>query len=75
MTNPRWTCHEAVRSATVPTRVFSPGEIIFREGDDPKGEAFIVHIGEWKCRKRIGGEDKLVARARQGDFWRIRTVR
>ena len=52
----------------VPTRVFSPGEIIFREGDDPKGEAFIVHIGRVEIRKRIGGEDKLLRVLAQGDL-------
>ena len=29
----------------VPTTAFGPAEVIFREGDDPKGEAFMVHIG------------------------------
>jgi CRP-like cAMP-binding protein len=52
----------------VPTRVFSPGEIIFREGDDPKGDAFIVHIGRVEIRKRIGGEDKLLRVLAQGDL-------
>jgi CRP/FNR family transcriptional regulator len=52
----------------VPTRVFSPGQIIFREGDDPKGEAFIVHIGRVEIRKRIGGEDRLLRVLAKGDL-------
>ena len=50
------------------TRVFSPGEIIFHEGDDPKGEAFIVHIGRVEIRKRIGGEDRLLRVLGKGDL-------
>ena len=30
----------------IPTRTFNPGDVIFREGDDPKGEAFMVHLGK-----------------------------
>ena len=52
----------------VPTRVFSSGEIIFHEGDDPKGEAFIVHIGRVEIRKRIGGEDRLLRVLGKGDL-------
>jgi CRP-like cAMP-binding protein len=44
----------------VPTRVFGPGEVIFREGDDPKGEAFMVHIGRVEIRKQISGEARLL---------------
>jgi hypothetical protein len=52
----------------VPTRIFSPGEIIFHEGEDPKGEAFIVHIGRVEIRKRIGGEDRLLRVLGKGDL-------
>jgi CRP/FNR family transcriptional regulator len=52
----------------VPTRVFSPGESIFREGDDPKGEAFMIHIGRVEIRKRIGGKDKLLRVLAQGEL-------
>ena len=44
----------------VPTRVFGPGDVIFREGDDPKGEAFMVHIGRVEIRQQISGEDRLL---------------
>jgi CRP-like cAMP-binding protein len=44
----------------VPIRVFGPGDVIFREGDDPKGEAFMVHIGRVEIRQQISGEDRLL---------------
>ena len=42
----------------VPTREFKAGEIIIREGDDPKGEAFLVHIGQVEVRKASGQRHK-----------------
>jgi CRP-like cAMP-binding protein len=44
----------------IPTRTFNPGDVIFREGDDAKGEAFFVHIGKVEIRMRVAGEDRLL---------------
>ncbi len=44
----------------IPTRTFNPGDVIFREGDDPKGEAFLVHIGRVEIRKLMAGEERLL---------------
>ncbi|HLF49048.1 MAG TPA: cyclic nucleotide-binding domain-containing protein [Methylomirabilota bacterium] len=52
----------------VPTREFKAGEIIFREGDDPKGEAFLVHIGQVEVRKAIGGEERLLRTLGKGEL-------
>ena len=52
----------------VPTRTFNPGDIIFREGDDPKGEAFLVHIGKVEVRKAIGGEERLLRTLGKGEL-------
>lgn len=52
----------------VPTRVFKPGEVIFREGDDAKGEAFMVHIGKVEIRKEIGGEERLLSVLAKGEL-------
>ena len=52
----------------VPTREFKPGEIIFREGDDPKGEAFMVHIGQVEVRKVVGGEERLLRTLGKGEL-------
>jgi CRP/FNR family cyclic AMP-dependent transcriptional regulator len=51
----------------IPTRTFNPGDVIFREGDDAKGEAFFVHIGKVEIRKVMGGEEKVLATLKKGD--------
>ncbi|MGH7300276.1 MAG: cyclic nucleotide-binding domain-containing protein [Candidatus Rokuibacteriota bacterium] len=52
----------------VPTRTFQPGDVIFREGDDAKGEAFMVHIGRVEIRKHIGGEERLLSTLAKGEL-------
>ena len=37
----------------IPTRTFNPGDVIFKEGDDAKGEAFMLHIGKVGIKKLI----------------------
>ena len=46
-------------SGEIPTRTFKPGDVIFKEGDDAKSEAFLVHEGKVEIRKFLGGEEKL----------------
>jgi len=50
----------------VPTRTFNPGDVIFKEGDDAKSEAFLVHQGKVEIRKNLGGEEKLLRELSQG---------
>ena len=52
----------------VPTRTFEPGAVIFREGDDAKGEAFMVHMGRVEIRRQIGGEERLLNTLAKGDL-------
>jgi CRP/FNR family cyclic AMP-dependent transcriptional regulator len=52
----------------VPTRTFDPGAVIFREGDDAKGEAFMVHQGRVEIRKQIGGEERLLRALTKGEL-------
>ena len=52
----------------IPTRTFSPGDVIFKEGDDPKGEAFIVHIGTVEIKKLIAGEQRLLNTVGKGSL-------
>ncbi|HET9854393.1 MAG TPA: cyclic nucleotide-binding domain-containing protein [Methylomirabilota bacterium] len=53
----------------VPTRTFQPGDVIFREGDDAKGEAFMVHVGRVEFRKSIGGEERLLRTLAKGELF------
>jgi len=52
----------------IPTRTFKSGEVIFREGDDAKGEAFLVHIGSVEIRKVVGGVDQLLNTLAKGSL-------
>jgi CRP/FNR family transcriptional regulator, cyclic AMP receptor protein len=52
----------------IPTRTFNPGDVIFKEGDDPKGEAFMVHVGKVEIRKLIVGEQRLLTTIGQGQL-------
>src|SRR5882724_8621213 len=52
----------------VPTRTFNPGDVIFKEGDDAKSEAFLVHQGKVEIRKNLGGEEKLLRELSQGQL-------
>src|SRR4029077_3866614 len=37
----------------VPKRTVKAGEMIFREGDDPAGKAFLIHEGRVEMRRRM----------------------
>ena len=52
----------------VPTRTFEPGAVIFREGDDAKAEAFMVHQGRVEIRQQIGGEQRLLRTLAKGEL-------
>ena len=41
-------------------RHFSSGQHIFREGEDPKGEAFLVHSGKVAIRKQVHGQEQTL---------------
>ena len=52
----------------VPSKTFKPGEFIFREGDDAKGEAFMVHEGKVEIRRQFGGQDRVLRVLGKGDL-------
>ena len=52
----------------IPTRTFVAGEVIFREGDEANGEAFLVHQGRIEIRKLIGGEQRLLNVLKKGEL-------
>ena len=55
-------------SGEVPSRTIKAGEVIFKEGDDAKSEAFLVHEGKVEVRKVLGGEDKLLRVLGKGEL-------
>jgi CRP/FNR family cyclic AMP-dependent transcriptional regulator len=56
------------QSGEVPSRTFKAGDVIFKEGDDAKSEAFLVHEGKVEVRKSLGGEEKLLRVLGKGEL-------
>lgn len=54
---------------TAQLRRFSAGQYIFREGDDPKGEAFLVHSGTVEIRKRVQGVEQTLRTLTEGQLF------
>ena len=50
------------------TKTFQPGEVIFREGDDTQGEAYLVHEGTVEARRRVDGTERLLNTLVKGDL-------
>jgi CRP/FNR family transcriptional regulator, cyclic AMP receptor protein len=42
--------------------------VIFREGDDARGEAFVIHAGSVEIKKRIDGTDFVLRTVGQGEL-------
>jgi CRP/FNR family cyclic AMP-dependent transcriptional regulator len=55
-------------SGEVPSRTFNAGDVIFKEGDDAKSEAFLVHEGKVEVRKNLGGKDTLLNVVTKGNL-------
>ena len=55
-------------SGETPSRTFKAGEVIFKEGDDAKSEAFLVHEGKVEVRKNLGGEEKVLRVLGKGEL-------
>jgi CRP-like cAMP-binding protein len=56
------------KPASVLTRAFRAGEVIFREGDDPRDEAYLVHAGRVAVRKKVGDEQRLLRTYVKGEL-------
>src|SRR5204863_8331811 len=49
-------------------RTFSAGEVIFREGDDSKGEAFVIHAGTVEIKRTFDGVVKVLSTLGEGEL-------
>ena len=49
-------------------RSFGAGEIIFREGDDSKGEAFVIHAGTVQIKRTFDGVEKVLSTQGEGEL-------
>ena len=57
-----------LKPGNVQTRVFRAGEVIFREGDDPRDEAYLVHAGRVDVRKTVADEQRLLRTYVKGEL-------
>ena len=53
----------------VERRRVKAGEVIFKQDDDPHGEAFVVHGGQVDIRKRVGDSEHVVAQLGEGQLF------
>jgi S1-C subfamily serine protease/rhodanese-related sulfurtransferase len=53
----------------VERRSFKAGDLIFPEGADARGEAYLVHDGAVEIRKRVDGEHRLLRRHGEGELF------
>jgi CRP-like cAMP-binding protein len=56
------------KPGSVQTRTFRAGEVIFREGDVPRDEAFLVHAGRVDVKKKVGDEERLLRTFVKGEL-------
>ena len=56
------------KPGSVQTRTFRAGEVIFREGDAPRDEAFLIHAGRVEVRKKVGDEERLLRTFVKGEL-------
>jgi S1-C subfamily serine protease/rhodanese-related sulfurtransferase len=48
-------------------RRFKPGDYIFKEGDEPGGEAYVIHAGTVEIRRSFDGAERVVNRIGEGE--------
>jgi CRP/FNR family transcriptional regulator, cyclic AMP receptor protein len=56
------------KPGNIRTRAFRAGEVIFREGDDPRDEAYLVHAGRVDVRKTVADEQRLLRTYVKGEL-------
>ena len=54
--------------ADIPSKTFERGDVIFREGDESKSEAYLVHEGTVEARRRVDGEERILKTLVKGDL-------
>jgi CRP-like cAMP-binding protein len=48
------------KPTAVTIRTFRAGEVIFREGDPPRDEAYMIHVGRIEVRKWVGDGERVL---------------
>ena len=56
------------RIAGMQSRSFGPGEVVFRQGDAGKREAYLVHDGKVEVRRRTSTGERALRTLAKGDL-------
>jgi CRP-like cAMP-binding protein len=56
------------QNTDLPNETFEAGDVIFREGDDSKNKAYLVHKGAVEVRRRVDGEERVLNTLGKGDL-------
>ena len=59
---------EEKQIADLPSETYGAGEVIFREGDESKSVAYLVHQGAVEVRRRVDGEERVLNTLAKGDL-------
>lgn len=54
--------------AGVPSRTFSPGDVIIQQGDRGTGEAYLVHKGKVEVSRQVDGQRRILRTLAKGDL-------
>jgi CRP-like cAMP-binding protein len=68
VTEPSSPAGEERQIADLPNETFEAGDVIFREGDESKDEAYLVHKGVVEVRRRVDGEERVLNTLAKGDL-------
>jgi len=56
------------RVTIVPSRAYQAGEVVFRQGDQTVGEAYLVHEGKVELRRTVDGVQRRVRMLGRGEL-------
>jgi S1-C subfamily serine protease/rhodanese-related sulfurtransferase len=52
----------------VERRRFAPGQMVFKEGEDPRGEAYVIHAGTVEIKRNINGAERVLRTQGEGEL-------
>jgi S1-C subfamily serine protease/rhodanese-related sulfurtransferase len=61
--------YKALTLGDLERRKFKAGEVIFKEGADAKGEAFLVHAGSVQIKRTFDGVEKTLSTLGEGELF------
>jgi CRP-like cAMP-binding protein len=58
----------ARKPTDVTVKTFRAGQVIFREGDAPRDEAYMIHLGRVEVRKQVGDGERVLRVLTKGEL-------